>query len=217
MSNRPFRIRYRTIELRDLDIHLRTLRDSQQFRDDDGLAAALGIGSASWPLFGVVWAAGHVLADLMLDYDVEGRRVLEVGCGIGLASLVLNHRNADITATDHHPEAQGFLRANTGLNGDKDIPFVRTGWDDAETDLGCFDLIIGSDLLYERNHAESLAAFVDQHAEPSCEVLIVDGRRQRGRFEHHMSRRGYQCSRSTPADIESLDAPFKGQILRCKR
>jgi hypothetical protein len=108
------RIRYQTIEFGDVDIHLRTLRDRQQYLDVDDVAGKLGISSATWPLFGVVWVAG--------------KRILKVGCGIALASLVLNHRFADITATNYHPEAGHFLVENVQLNKGKEIPFVRMGW-----------------------------------------------------------------------------------------
>ncbi|MGD2159601.1 MAG: histidine kinase, partial [Gammaproteobacteria bacterium] len=122
------RYRYQTIELNGFDIHLRTLRDRQQYNDIDGIAEKLGISPASWPLFGVVWPSGEILARLMLDYEIEGKRILEVGCGIALASLVLSKRLADITATDHHPEVENFLLENIKLNDGNDIPFVRTGW-----------------------------------------------------------------------------------------
>ena len=148
------RVRYQTIEFDNVDIHVRTLRDRQQFSDDDGIAEDLGISSATWPLFGIIWASGEVLAHLMFDYDIEGKRILEVGCGIGLTSLMLNQRDADITATDHHPEAGSFLRQNVRLNAGEPIPFERTGWGDEADQLGRFDLIIGSDLLYESEHAE---------------------------------------------------------------
>jgi predicted nicotinamide N-methyase len=177
------RIRYQTIEFGDVDIHIRTLRDRQQYLDVDGVAGNLGISSATWPLFGVVWASGEVLAHLMFGYEVEGIRILEVGCGIALASLVLNHRLADITATDYHPEVEHFLVENVQLNKGKAIPFVRTGWGDADSSLGEFDLVIGSDLLYERGHVELLAGFIDRHARPHCEVILVDpGRGHHARF-----------------------------------
>ena len=99
MSN--VRVRYRTIEFGDTDIHVRTLRDRQQFSDDEGHAEKLGISSATWPLFGVVWDSSQVLAHMMFEHDIDGKRILEVGCGIALTSLVLNHRHADITATDY--------------------------------------------------------------------------------------------------------------------
>lgn len=121
----PLRFRYQTIEFGELDIHLRTLRDRQQYDDPGGITEGLGISSASWPLFGIVWASGEALARLMLHYQVAGRRILEVGCGIGLASLLLNQRMADITATDQHPAAGQFLQHNARLNNCREIPFVK--------------------------------------------------------------------------------------------
>jgi predicted nicotinamide N-methyase len=209
------RFRYQTIEFDDLDIHIRTLRDNQQFCDNDGIAEALGISSATWPLFGVVWPSGEILAHLMSDFEIAGRRILEVGCGIGLASLVLNHRLADITATDYHPEAESFLRMNAKLNDDGEIPFVRTGWSDEDSGLGEFDLIIGSDLLYEREFVHLLASFIDQHAKPHCDVIIVDpGRGNHARFSRHMTSLGYSHSQAKPENTDYLTQPFKGQILR---
>jgi predicted nicotinamide N-methyase len=211
----PLRLRYQTIEFDSVDIHIRTLRDRQQFLDTDGIAEKLGISSAAWPLFGIVWDSGEVLAHFMFDYAIEGKRILEVGCGIALTSLLLNHRHADITATDHHPEAQGFLEENVRLNKGDEIPFVRTGWNDANSGLGEFDLIIGSDLLYEREHIELLAGFIDQHAKPVCEVIIVDpGRGNHAGFSKKMVSLGYVHSQSRPVNVDYLAQPFKGQILR---
>lgn len=212
------RIRYQTMEFDDVDIHLRTLRDRQQYLDVDDAALKLGISSATWPLFGVVWPSGEVLAHFMYDFQIEGKRILEVGCGIALTSLVLNHRQADITATDYHPEVGPFLLENVKLNKGKSIPFVRTGWGDDDCDLGEFDLITGSDLLYERDHAELLSEFIDEHARPHCEVILVDpGRGQHARFSKKMVSLGYSHSQSKPANVDYLSEPFRGQILRYNR
>ncbi|RJX27517.1 MAG: histidine kinase [Desulfurivibrio sp.] len=208
------RFRYQTMEFDNVDIHLRTLRDRQQYADADGVAGRLGISSAAWPLFGVVWASGEVLAHLMLDFEVAGKRILEVGCGIALASLVLNHRQADITATDYHPEAGPFLLENIRLNKGRAIPFVRTGWADEDCGLGDFDLIIGSDLLYERGQVELLAGFINQYARPHCEVIIVDpGRGQHARFSKVMVGLGYEHRQHKPEHADYLTEPFRGQIL----
>ena len=55
------RFRYQTIEFGKSDIHLRTLRDKQQFEDIDGIAEKLGISPSTWPLFGIVWDSSKVL------------------------------------------------------------------------------------------------------------------------------------------------------------
>jgi len=207
------RFRYQTIEFGNTDIHVRTLRDRQQFSDSENVACDLGISSANWSLFGIIWASGEILARLMYDYDIKGKRILEVGCGIGLASLVLNQRTADITSTDYHPEAENFLLENVKLNKCNDIPFIRTGWDDKKTDLGTFDTIIGSDILYERGHAEVLSKFIDQHAKPQCEIIIIDpGRKNHARFSKNMVKLGYSHSQSKPENTDTLTQPFRDSM-----
>ena len=44
------------------DVRIRSLLDRQQYADPLGAAEALGISSAAWPLFGLVWPAGRALA-----------------------------------------------------------------------------------------------------------------------------------------------------------
>jgi len=207
------RVRYQTYEFEDTDIHLCTLRDAQEYADDDGEAESLGISSALWSLFGLVWQSGEVLARVMHRHDVTGLRVLEVGCGIGLASLILKNRHADITATDHHPQAGAFLEKNAALNTLEPIPFVRAGWHEDIPDLGEFDLVIGSDLLYEAANVELVSLFIDRHALPASTVIIVDpGRGLRGKFSRAMSALGYARSVMATADM-GMPESFKGSVL----
>lgn len=205
------RVRYQTFEFGKTDIHVKTLRNRQEYSDPEHIAERLGISSANWSLFGVVWAAGEILARLMHDYDIEGLRILEVGCGIGLASLVLNERYANITATDRHPEAEKFLASNAKLNDGKVIPFVRTGWADEVSDLGNFDLIIGADLLYEIDHADELAHFINQHAKPICQVIIIDPfRKHYVQFSKQMVEFGYDYHCEEFLDYKLITQPNRG-------
>lgn len=207
------RLRYCTIEFDGaLDIHLRMLRDRQEFEDPEGTAADIGISSAEWAYFGVVWDSSRALAELMRTYEVEGLRVLEVGCGLALSSLMLNQRGADVTATDVHPEAGAFLRANVALNGAKSIPFVRGAWADADPELGRFDLIIGSDVLYHDEHALSLVGFIEQHAAPVCEVVIIDpGRSVIRTFKKNMQER-FEHSQEPVAVAPGMAEGYHGTV-----
>ncbi|MFL0809421.1 MAG: methyltransferase domain-containing protein [Agarilytica sp.] len=208
------RICYQTIEFGKIDIHLCTLRNRQEFYDPEGIAMKLGISSAAWPIFGIVWPSSLVLAHHMINRDIGSRRVLEIGCGTALSSLLLNKQNVDITATDYHPEAEYFLKRNTKLNGDSAIPFERTGWADNNDSLGRFDLIIGSDLLYEDEHTELLTGFIRKHSNPKCEIIIVDpGRGRKNKLAKKLLEFGYVSSFSKPESTSYLDNDFKGNIL----
>lgn len=212
------RVRYQTIEFGDMDIHVRTLKDLQQYQDYNNIAESLGISSANWSLFGVIWPSSLVLAHFLIDFALEGKRILEVGCGIGLVSLVLNHLQADITATDYHPEAESFLRRNVILNNGRDIPFVRADWADVNNRLGEFDLVVGSDLLYEAGHAELLSTFIEQHSKPHCEVVLVDpGRGNHAKFSKKMIALGYSHGKKKLEDTDYLENSFTGCVLRYTR
>ena len=132
----PLRLKYQTIEFGNVDIHLCSLRNKHEFSDLNGDAEKLGISSAAWPIFGVVWPSSIVLANFMMDFDTRDKRILEVGCGLGLSSILLNKLGDDVTATDHHPSANHFLIRNTLLNNDTAIPFERVGWTDSDDQLG---------------------------------------------------------------------------------
>ncbi|MEG3766703.1 class I SAM-dependent methyltransferase [Alteromonas sp. 14N.309.X.WAT.G.H12] len=212
------RLCYQTVEFGKTDIHLCTLRNRQEYHDPTGVAEKLGICSASWPIFGVIWPSSLVLAHYMCDYDTDSKRILEIGCGMALSSLLLNKQKADITATDYHPEVNTFLQRNALLNQDESIAFERVDWHDSDDNLGMFDLIIGSDLLYEDDHIELLATFIQAHANPACEVIIVDpGRGRKNKLSTRMVNYGFSSSQLVPSDTSYLETKFKGHILKFKR
>ncbi len=212
------RLCYQTVEFGKTDIHLCTLRDKQEFQDPDNIAEKLGISSAAWPIFGVIWPSSLVLAHFINEHETDTKRILEVGCGMALSSLMLNKQCADITATDYHPEVQKFLLRNTLLNQDKAIAFEQVDWSDKEDTLGLFDLIIGSDLLYEDSHIELLASFIDGHANPSCEVILVDpGRGRKNKLKKKMETFGFTATQQKPIHTDYLEKEFKGHILKFNR
>jgi predicted nicotinamide N-methyase len=212
------RLRYQTLEFGDTDIHLCTLRNTQEFYDPQGHAEQLGISSASWPIFGVVWPSSLVLAHYINNYDTEAKRILEIGCGMALSSLLLNKQEADITATDYHPEVQHFLKRNAAINQDQAIAYQQVDWADTNDSLGLYDLIIGSDLLYEDEHIELLANFIQRHAKPHCEVIIVDpGRGRKNKLGKAMATAGFEVSQQKPEHTDFLDNEFKGYILSFRR
>lgn len=211
------RVRYQTIEFGETDIHLKTLRDRNEFDDDVQEAENLGVPPSSWPLFGVVWESGEILARLMQTHNVDQLKVLEVGCGIGVASVMLSTRDADITATDYNPAVGPFLVANAALNELGPITFVREGWDDETTELGLFDLIIGSDLLYERDHVELLSHFIQRHSEPTCSVIVVDpGRGFKAKFTNKMVELGYTHDSTLPVAPE-ISTSYTGKVMKFSR
>ncbi|MFI8719008.1 class I SAM-dependent methyltransferase [Stenotrophomonas sp. NPDC077464] len=207
-----------TIPVNGHDFRIRALSDLQQFADPTGRAERAGIHSSLWSLFGQVWPAGRVLAETMSRYEVAGKRILELGCGLGLSSLVLAHRGANVVASDHHPLAESFLAYNAGLNDLPSVHYRDLPWEMPDTTLGRFDLIIGSDVLYERGHGVQIAAMMERHANPSAELLLTDpGRGNLGAFSRAMARQGYAATEEGGFGADESNAPGRGRLMRYAR
>lgn len=204
-----------SVLLGDHAFQIRSLSDRAQYADPDGAAERAGISSAQWSLFGLVWPAGVVLANAMSTYAIDGRRILELGCGLGLSSLVLTRRGADITASDQHPLTLAFLDHNAGLNQLCTPSYCELPWQCSPESLGQFDLIIGSDVLYEREHATLLAALIARHTRADAEVLIADpGRGNSGRLTRALAQQGYAAEETRSRFGVDETAPFRGRLLR---
>ncbi len=213
-----YKVKLETLTLGGVDYRIRSLLDRQQYSDPDGAAARANISPAMWPIFGLVWPAGRFLAETMASFPHQGRRILEVGCGIGLASLVLQKSGADITSTDLHPLTETFLEKNLALNAMAPLPYYVGSWEETELELERFDLIIGSDLLYEAEHPSLLAAFIDRHAAERAEVIIVDpGRGHHGRFNRAMDGRGFRRETGWSNRQPIRDTLAKGHLLNFHR
>lgn len=212
-------------ETRKLDVEvgafkgrIRALSDHMQFADPSGSAELAGICSASWSLFGQLWPASHVLAQAVKQIGIQGRRILEVGCGLGLPSLVLQYRGADITASDHHPLTQTFLDYNATLNQLPMIPYLDLPWGTGGVGVEGFDLIVGSDVLYEPNHAELLVGLISRVAKPTSKVLITcPGRGHRNKFSRSMEALGFTLTETRLAFTAGEKPPFKGRLLCYQR
>ncbi|NNM51757.1 MAG: SAM-dependent methyltransferase [Pseudomonadales bacterium] len=213
---------YQTIEacytLGDSHFVIRSLLDQQQYADPQGLAAAAGISSAQWPLFGLVWPSARILADAMQSVNIKGLRILEVGCGLALASLVLHGRAGNITASDCHPLAGSFLEENLRLNQLPAMEYQSGNWKLKCPELGEFDLIIASDVLYDRELPELLALFIDAHAASPVSVIILDpDRGNRNPFRRAMVNLGFVVTIEPAKRFQGSGEAYHGHYLHCHR
>jgi predicted nicotinamide N-methyase len=94
-------------------------------------------------------------------------RVVELGCGLGVPSLVAAARGASVTAVDWAPAAIDLLRRNAARNG-----LVLSGEEaDWRAFAGEFDLVLAADVLYE---ARNVAPLLELLPRLAGEVLLSE-------------------------------------------
>lgn len=114
------------------------------------------------PYWAELWPSARALARWLGDRSLRGARVLELGCGLGLPSIAAALAGGRVLATDWSEDSIAFTRANAEAN-DVDIEAEVIPWTDTEALLaaGPFDLVMGSDILYEPRNVLSLLELFD--------------------------------------------------------
>ncbi len=191
MVDRPLKTASQAVTIGSRQYDLLTLADRQQYHDPDGAHEAAGVSPAFWPLFGVTWDAGERLAAFVADLPIENRRILEIGAGLGLPSLVLHERGANVTPSDVHPLAAEFFAENLARNRLSPLAYRILDWRDPGNP-GAFDVIIAADVLYEVANVEPLVRFVADHA--NDEFILADpGRGHVNAFTRQLSAKGFEA------------------------
>jgi predicted nicotinamide N-methyase len=152
-------------------VHLRRPRepealiDEARFDDDEFM-----------PYWAELWPTGVALAETVAELDLRGARVVELGCGLALPSIVAALGGADALAVDWAPDALSLARENAARNGVV-VRTLEVDWAHADplVEQGPFDLILCADVLYEQRNVDSLLTLLPRLGR---EVLLGEPGRQ---------------------------------------
>jgi predicted nicotinamide N-methyase len=172
-----------TIAVGGVELHVVRPADPDALLDEDAFAE-----DEFLPYWAELWPAGLALAEA-LPPELAGLRVVELGCGLGVPSLVAAARGARVTAVDWAADAIALLRENAARNG-LELETVHADWRSFD---GRFDLVLAADVLYEARNVEPLAELVSRLALQAlvglagrpCERGFLERARGFGRVHEH--------------------------------
>ena len=134
-----------------------------------------------FPLWSKIWEASIVLANHLAAMPVDPkRRLLEIGCGIGVAGIVAARCGHRVTMTEYNRDSLNFARANARVNH---IPastapeIVALDWTKPALE-GRFQMILGSEVIYKEEYFEPLLALFRRYLMPGGEILLAEGLRK---------------------------------------
>jgi 2-polyprenyl-3-methyl-5-hydroxy-6-metoxy-1,4-benzoquinol methylase len=178
----------------------------ERFEDDEYL-----------PYWAQIWPASLLLADAVAAWGVvhiDPPGVLEIGCGLGLVSLVLSHLGYRVLASDYDEDALAFVVENARRNG-LPIPQTRVlDWRETYAELS-FERIVAADVLYETRQLRPVAEFVHAHLKPSGLALVADPNRTTADDFETVARHCGLVVRTTAVERSTAtgDRPIRGRLL----
>lgn len=157
---------FRLIWPADMDALLDHPRTRERFKQDEYM-----------PYWAQPWPSAALLAEAVLRGPAgEGRPAIEIGCGVGVVSIAAAFMGWAVTASDYDEDAIRFAQYNARSNG---VELAAAACLDYRTPLDAprYSLILGSDLLYERNKCEPVARWVASALRPGGEAWLSDPNR----------------------------------------
>ena len=126
------------------------------------------------PYWADVWPSSIILAGKLMELEGHGKTALELGCGVGLSTLAATSAGFDVLSTDYYEDALDVTRANVFRNLGTIARTRLVDWRHLPQDLGTFDLVFASDVLYENEYAELLPVLLLRLLSPTGVALIAD-------------------------------------------
>jgi predicted nicotinamide N-methyase len=131
------------------------------------------------PYWAEVWPSSLALARAVGARSLRGARTLELGCGLGLVSIAAALAGGRVLATDWSPEAVRFAADNAERNEVRiDTAVVDWSAPSAILARAPWQLVLGSDVLYERRNVDQMLDILPRLVAPAGEVWIADPGRQ---------------------------------------
>jgi ETFB lysine methyltransferase len=126
------------------------------------------------PYWADLWPAARLLATTALETNGAGKTLLELGCGLGLATAAAVRAGFAVTSTDYYEDSLHVARFNSArVNGIE--PQVRmVDWRNLPSDLGRFDVVMAADVLYEPPYGTLVASAIAATLAPNGEAWIAD-------------------------------------------
>lgn len=127
------------------------------------------------PYFGILWPAAEGLAQFIAQEDTlfKNKSVLELGCGLGYPSLVATAVGAAVLATDFHPDVETYFKRNL-RHSNLEAEYLRLNWREEKEDIGLFDIVLGSDVLYESKHPQEVVRGLARFLRPGGKIILSD-------------------------------------------
>jgi predicted nicotinamide N-methyase len=168
----------RSVNLPGGEVFIVRPSDWEALRDEEGAAGR------PIPYWARLWPSSEILAHALARRPPRpGMKVIELGCGLGLPSIVAARGGAAVTATDGHEDAVAFAAHSLALNEQEATVICADLATDAEAlvDLGPFDLVLAADVLYTVQNADAMVLLLPRLLEPNGEVWLADPDRAGGR------------------------------------
>lgn len=169
------------------------------------------------PYWATLWPTAEILAAYLLSFNwKQDLKAIELGCGLGVCGIAGLLSGLDVTFTDYDQTALSFAEENARINGWPQVKAMTYDW---RCPLGeAFDVVLASDILYERRNIGPLVETLKALMAVGGEAIIADPNRPYGQdFTKALLASGFDYERAPQLRVVTDGKEVAATIYRIKR
>lgn len=172
---KQYKLTFDRLRVDDKEVRLLKIADLEEFLDGKDPFANV----SEFPFWIRLWDAAMILAYVLGGQtSTEGKRVLELGAGLGAPGLAAAVAGFDVTLSDYEDIILDFQRVSAAASGLDKVQFCHFDWLNPPA-LEPFDILAGAEILFREEFFEPLLGVFQNCLKDDGHIYLAhDAKRQ---------------------------------------
>ncbi|SDO90355.1 class I SAM-dependent methyltransferase [Desulforhopalus singaporensis] len=170
-----YKLTFDTLKAGEKKIRLLKIEDLEQFLDGKDPFADV----SEFPFWIRLWDSAIILSYVLANQQrTEGKRLLELGAGLGAPGLMAAAAGFDVTLSDYEDIILDFQRVSAAASKLDNVHFCHLDWLNPPS-LEPFDVLAGAEILFREEFFAPLLRVFDTSLKPDGTIMLAhDAKRQ---------------------------------------
>lgn len=164
-----YKLTFDKLVVKEQTVRLLKVADIEEFLDGKDPFADV----TEFPFWVKLWEAAMVLSYVLASLpDPKGKRLLEIGAGLGAPGIAAAACGFDVTLSDYEDIIMDFQKVSVAASGLTDVNCVHLDWLDPP-ELKPFDFLAAAEVLFREEFFEPLLDVFQRYLKPGGSIFLA--------------------------------------------
>ncbi len=164
-----YKLTFDKLVVKEQTVRLLKVADIEEFLDGKDPFADV----TEFPFWVKLWEAAMVLSYVLASLpDPKGKRLLEIGAGLGAPGIAAAACGFDVTLSDYEDIIMDFQKVSVAASGLTDVNCVHLDWLDPP-ELEPFDFLAAAEVLFREEFFEPLLDVFQRYLKPGGSIFLA--------------------------------------------
>ncbi len=164
-----YKLTFDKLKVKEQTIRLLKIDDIEEFLDGKDPFANV----SEFPFWVKLWEAAMILSYVLSSLpEPKGKRLLEIGAGLGAPGIAAAACGFDVTLSDYEDIIMDFQKVSAAASGLKGVDCVHLDWLDPP-EMEPFDVLAAAEVLFREEFFDPLLDVFQKYLKPGGSIFLA--------------------------------------------